>query len=124
MKRRFAVSLMLLVILSLIASIALVGCGGDEEEATEAPAAAATKPPPPPEADKVVNRAGVELPADAAPIEEQVLNLGATEYSWLGWDYTAYDFTGGPTYGIHDSCVRPDKEFQPHALRLRKLGGL
>ena len=86
--------------------------------ATEPPAAAATEPPapteaPPPEADKVVNRAGVVLPDDAAPIEEQVLRLGATEYSWLGWDYTAYDFTGGPTYGIHDSCVRPDKEFQP-----------
>jgi len=99
----------------MIASTALVGCATKEAEPTEVkPAEKATeKPTEAPAAKKVVNRAGVELPADAAPIEEQVLRLGVTEYSWLSWSYTAYDFTTGPTYGIHDSCVRPDKEFQP-----------
>ena len=41
------------------------------------------------------------------------MKLAATEYSWLSWSYTAYDYTNGALYGIHDSCVRPDKEFEP-----------
>lgn len=110
MKTRFASLLVLLVIVSMMASTVLAGCGTKEAEPTEAEVEKATEAP---AAEKVVNRAGVELPADAAPIEEQVLRLGATEYSWLSWSYTAYDFTMGPLYGIHDSCVRPDKEFQP-----------
>jgi peptide/nickel transport system substrate-binding protein/oligopeptide transport system substrate-binding protein len=110
MKTRFASLLVLLVIVSMIASTVLVGCATKEAKPTEAEVEKATEAP---AAAKVVNRAGVELPADAAPIEEQVLNLGATEYSWLSWSFTAYDFTMGPLYGIHDSCVRPDKEFQP-----------
>ena len=104
MKGKFVSLLTLIVILSIVASTVLVGCATKEAEPTEE-----VKPA----AEKVVNRAGVELPDDAAPIEEQVLHLGGTEYSWLSWSYTAYDFTGGPTYGIHDSCVRPDKEFMP-----------
>ena len=111
MKNKFALLLILLVTLSMIASTALVGCATKEAEPTEVkPAEKATEAP---AAKKVVNRAGVELPADAAPVEEQVLRRADTEYSWLSWSYTAYDFTNGPTYGIHDSCVRPDKEFQP-----------
>lgn len=122
MKSKFT----LLIIWLLIASIVLAGCATAEPDVaeTQEEAAAVDQPakaePAEPAAEAkeepaggVVNRAGVELPADAAPIEEQVLRLGATEYSWLSWDYTAYDFTGGPTYGIHDSCVRPDKEFNP-----------
>jgi ABC-type transport system substrate-binding protein len=122
MKSKFT----LLIIWLLITSIVLAGCATAEPEVTETqeeaaaveqpakaepaePAAEAKEEP----AGGVVNRAGVELPADAAPIEEQVLRLAATEYSWLSWSYTAYDFTAGPTYGIHDSCVRPDKEFNP-----------
>jgi len=105
MKGKFVSLLTLIVILSIVASTILVGCATKEAEPTEE-----AEPLP---AVKAVNRAGVELPDDAAPIEEQVLRLAGTEYSWLSWSYTAYDFTGGPTYGIHDSCVRPDKEFMP-----------
>ena len=109
MKGKVTSLLMWLVILSLVVSVALVGCGGTPEpekpaeeaaaptevpaaEAapTEAPAAEAapTEAPAAEPAGTVVNSAGVELPADAAPLEEQVLTLANTEYSWLGWDYT------------------------------------
>ncbi len=118
MKGKFTALLMLLVVVTLIVSTALVGCKATEEATptTEVKATEAKpteKPTEPPAVEKVVNRAGVELPDDAAPIEEQVLRRGVSEYSWLSWPYTAYDFTFGPTLGIHDSCVRPDKEFQP-----------
>jgi peptide/nickel transport system substrate-binding protein/oligopeptide transport system substrate-binding protein len=78
----------------------------EEEPAVEQEADAAM-------AEPVVNSAGVELPADAAPIEEQVLRLAQTEFSWWDWSYTAYDITGGSLYALHDSCVRPDKDFNP-----------
>ncbi len=122
MKSKFT----LLIIWLLIASIVLAGCATAQPDVaeTQEEAAAVDQPaeaePAEPAAEAkeepaggVVNQAGVELPADAAPIEEQVLRLAVTEYSWLSWAYTAYDFTAGPTYGIHDSCVRPDKEFNP-----------
>jgi ABC-type transport system substrate-binding protein len=111
MRGKLTTTLVSLLVLSLVVSTALVGCGQPTQEAE--PTKAVEQPTEAPAETKVVNRAGVELPADAAPIEEQVLRLGATEYSWLTWSYTAYDFTMGPLYGIHDSCVRPDKEFQP-----------
>jgi ABC-type transport system substrate-binding protein len=110
MRDRLITPLVSLVVLFVMVSSTLVGCG---QPTQEAPPTQAVEQPTEAPAAKIVNRAGVELPADAAPVEEQVLRLGATEYSWLSWDYTAYDFTMGPTYGIHDSCVRPDKEFQP-----------
>ena len=102
MKGKVAPLSVWLVILILVASVALVGCGGaapepekPAEEAaapTEAPAAAPTEAPAeeaaaPTEAPAeepagaVVNSAGIELPADAAPLEEQVLRLTQTEYS-------------------------------------------
>jgi ABC-type transport system substrate-binding protein len=87
-----------------------------EEEAAPAEEEAATteeETAEEPAGGPVVNRAGVELPADAAALDEQVLQLAGTEYSWLSWDYTAYDYTAGALGGIHDSCVRPDKEFNP-----------
>jgi len=111
MRGKLTTTLVSFLVLSLVVSTALVGCGQPTQEAE--PTKAVEQPTEAPAETKVVNRAGVELPADAAPLEEQVLNLGVTEYSWLSWSYTAYDFTAGPTYGIHDSCVRPDKEFQP-----------
>ncbi len=121
MKGQIFKYLMWLVILSVIASMVLAGCGQtaapEEPAATEPPAeqpteaaAAPTEAPAAPE--KVVNSAGVELPDDAAPLEQQVLRRPITEYSWLSWAYTAYDFTWGPTMSS-DSCVRPDKEFNP-----------
>ena len=105
MRGKLATMLVSLVVLSLI-----VSCAQPTQEATKAPdQPKATEAP----AAKVVNSAGVELPADAAPIEEQVFRRGVTEYPWLEWAYTAYDTNFGTTMGISDSCVRPDKEFQP-----------
>ena len=114
MKGKSALVLLWLVNLSLIASLVLAGCGATPEPEVAAPtqAPAAEQPTEAPAA-KVVNSAGIELPDDAAPIEEQVLKLAGTEYSWLSWSYTAYDYTGGALYGIHDSCVRPAKQFEP-----------
>ncbi len=117
MKSKF----MLMLVLILIISIAIVGCTGgaapEQEAAGQTPAtaepAAPKEEPAEPASKAVVNSVGIELPADAAPIEEQVLRLANTEYSWLSWDYTAYDYTWGALIGIHDSCVRPDKEFNP-----------
>jgi ABC-type transport system substrate-binding protein len=108
----------LLVLLVLLASLVLTACGGDEDatatpeaEATQPPAAAATEPPP--AADKVVNRAGVVLPDDAAPIEEQVLHLATEEQTWLTWDASVYDENYGDVFAWTDSCVRPDRNYEP-----------
>ncbi len=111
MRGKLATMLVSLMILSMLVSTALVGCGQPTQEAqpTKAPAQATEAPA----AAKVVNSAGVELPADAAPIGEQVFRRGVTEYTWSDWSYTAYDTNFGLTFGLHDSCVRPDKEFQP-----------
>jgi len=114
-----------LIALLVMVSLTLAACAGGEEAETppkEEPAAApaAKEEAPAPAAEKeeapaaaAVNRAGITLPDDAAPIEAQVLRLGQTEFSWWDWSYTAYDLTGGSLFGLHDSCVRPDKEFNP-----------
>jgi peptide/nickel transport system substrate-binding protein/oligopeptide transport system substrate-binding protein len=87
--------------------------------ATEPPAAEATEPPaaeatePPAEAGKVVNRAGVVLPDDAAPIEEQVFHLADEENTWMTWDTSVYDENTGDVYAWSDSCARPDRDYQP-----------
>ena len=119
MKSKLSLSIALLVVGSLL----LAACAPAAPPAAteqEAPAAEAEKKEAPAAAkeeaamaEKVVNSAGVELPADAAPIDEQVLRLAQTEFSWWDWSYTAYDITGGSLYALHDSCVRPDKEFNP-----------
>ncbi len=131
MKGKIAPLWISLVVLSLIAAT-LGGCAQATPtaaptqaaaQATQAPAVKPTEPKPaatqppaptvPPAPKAVVNRAGVKLPADAAPIEQQVLNLGTTESKWMSWDGSVYDSNTGTVYGIHDSCVRPDKEFVP-----------
>ncbi len=114
------ISSMFLVVLSLIliASMVLSGCQTAEAPvaqapAAEAPAAEAPAAEAPAAAEPVVNRAGVVLPADAAPIEEQVLELAVEDSKWLGWDTSVYDSVTSATYGLLDSCVRPDREFNP-----------
>ncbi len=98
--------------LLLVAGLVLAGCGAP----APAPAESVSEPSdsaPAASSGPVVNSAGIELPADAAPIEEQVLNLAQTELSWWDWSFTAYDLIGGSLWALHDSCVRPDKEFNP-----------
>lgn len=63
--------------------------------------------------EAVVNRLGVTLPADAAPLEEQVLRTASTEATWLTWDASVYDENDGDVFAWADSCVRPDKQFEP-----------
>ena len=112
MKYRFTVLLALLLVTGLI----LAGCAGAEttpSETAEDSGSTASSDSADSSAGPVVNSAGVELPSDAAPVEEQVLRLALTEFSWWDWSFTAYDITGGSLYALHDSCVRPDKEFNP-----------
>ena len=128
MKGKFSVLLVLLVTLSMLASTALVACTqATPVPPTQAPkpteakpaAPAATQPPAPPtakptEAPKaVVNRAGVKLPADAAPIEKQVMRYAETELKWQTQDASFYDENVGDMFAWHDTCVRPDKEYVP-----------
>ena len=112
MKYRFTVLLALLLVTGLI----LAGCAGAEttpSETAEDSGSTASSDSGDSSAGPVVNSAGIELPGDAAPVEEQVLRLAQTEFSWWDWSFTAYDITGGSLYALHDSCVRPDKEFNP-----------
>ncbi len=118
MKGRFAQPLVWLVILILVASTVLVGCGPtaapaptEEAVATEAPPAA--EPTKPPEPAKVVNRAGVELPPDAAPLDQQVMRYAESESTWLTWDASVYDENVGDVYAWADSCTRPDEFYEP-----------
>jgi ABC-type transport system substrate-binding protein len=117
MKGKLITPLMLLVILSLAASAVLVGCAPAPQAVppTEAPKAPEAKPVEPtkaPEA-RVVNRAGVVLPPDAAPIEKQVMRYAETELTYLTWDATVYDENVGDVFAWSDSCVRPDEFYQP-----------
>ena len=104
MKGRFAPLMIWLVIL------VLVGCG-PAPAATQVPAV--TEPTAAPEAAKVVNRAGVELPPDAAPLDQQVMRYAESEATWLTWDASVYDENVGDMYAWPDSCVRPDEFYEP-----------
>lgn len=107
MKGRFAPLAIWLVIL------VLVGCGpapaATQVPAVEAPTAAAEAAEP----DRVVNRAGVELPPDAAPLDQQVMRYAESEATWLTWDASVYDENVGDMYAWPDSCVRPDEFYEP-----------
>ncbi|RIK40428.1 MAG: hypothetical protein DCC57_19525 [Chloroflexi bacterium] len=94
--------------------LALAACGAPAApgQPVEAPAAepassgaAASEP--------VVNRLGVTLPADAAPLEEQVIHMPSSEATWMTWDASVYDENDGDVFAWADSCVRPDKQFEP-----------
>ncbi len=126
MKGKFSTLLVMLVTLTMIASTALVACTQQPPPApTQAPqptaakpaAPAATQPPPtvkPTEAPKaVVNRAGVKLPADAAPLDKQVMRYAETELKWQTQDASFYDENVGDMFAWNDTCVRPDKEYVP-----------
>ncbi len=102
-----------LISLLLIASLLLVACGAPAAAPSVASDGAADSAAADASSGPVVNSAGVTLPADAAPADEQVLRLAASEFSWWDWSFTAYDLTTGMNYGLHDSCVRPDKNFNP-----------
>jgi oligopeptide transport system substrate-binding protein len=116
------------LLLVIVAGLVLTACGGGEAatattevmpteppaaEPTEPPAAEPTEPPAMAEPDRVVNRAGVVLPEDAAPIEEQVLRLASEESTWLTWDASVYDENYGDVFAWTDSCVYPDRNYEP-----------
>ncbi len=113
MKGKFAPLVIWLVIL------VLVGCG-PAPAATEEPAvaepteeSAVAEPTAAPETARVVNRAGVELPPDAAPLDQQVMRYAESEATWLTWDASVYDENVGDMYAWPDSCVRPDEFYEP-----------
>jgi peptide/nickel transport system substrate-binding protein/oligopeptide transport system substrate-binding protein len=108
MKGRFAPLVIWLVVL-----VVLAGCGTTPAApaATQEPAVA--EPTAAPETAKVVNRAGVELPPDAAPLDQQVMRYAFSEATWLTWDASVYDENEGDMYGWPDSCVRPDEFYEP-----------
>ncbi|GIK75672.1 MAG: ABC transporter substrate-binding protein [Chloroflexota bacterium] len=106
MRRSYKVFL----VVSLMAGLMLAACG--------APAAPASQPAAAPEAaapaaGPVVNRLGVTLPDDALPLDQQVFRYPATEATYMTWDASVYDENEGDVYGWADSCVRPNKDFDP-----------
>ena len=95
----------ILFVVSLAAVLALAACGAPGAPAPEAAAPAASGP--------VVNRLGVTLPEDALPLEQQVFRYPANEQKYMTWDASVYEENDGDNYGWPDSCVRPDKDFNP-----------
>jgi peptide/nickel transport system substrate-binding protein/oligopeptide transport system substrate-binding protein len=126
MKHKFTSHLVLLVVLIMIASTVLSGCGSQPAEqsaeppATEPPATQAVekvteKATEPPAAEvKLINSAGVELPADAAPLDQQVFRVrGGTEQPWLTTDSSMYATNPGAFFAWGDACTRLDRDFLP-----------
>ncbi|MCB9137347.1 MAG: peptide ABC transporter substrate-binding protein [Caldilineaceae bacterium] len=60
-----------------------------------------------------VNSVGVTLPDDALPVDQQVLRIPATEATWMTWDASVYDENEGDVFAWADSCLRPDKNYEP-----------
>lgn len=117
MKSRISAVFLLGISVILMISMVLSGCQpAAATPVVEKPTAVSEQSAAPAEEVKapVVNSLGVELPADAAPIEEQVLRYPANEFKWLSWDATVYDLTPGGIFGIHDPCTRTDKNFELH----------
>jgi peptide/nickel transport system substrate-binding protein/oligopeptide transport system substrate-binding protein len=116
-----------LITLTVITTTVLAACSPQPAAPTPAPqatqaqpAAVATEPPKPtakptepPKPQGVVNRAGVTLPADAAPLAKQVMRYAETEARWLTWDASVYDENVGDYFAWADSCIRPDKNYVP-----------
>jgi peptide/nickel transport system substrate-binding protein/oligopeptide transport system substrate-binding protein len=117
MNHKFSRALVVLTLLSIVALA--VGCAPQPAPApTPAPQQpAATKAPAQPTAapkvEGVVNRAGVKLPADAAPLARQVMRYAETEAKWMTWDASVYDENWGDYVAWADSCIRPDKNYVP-----------
>jgi len=122
MKGRLPACFVWLMIWTMIAGLCLVGCGptAAPPEATQPPAVAEPTQPPAaaeptkvPEVAAVVNRAGVTLPADAAPLDQQVMRYGESEVTWLTWDASVYDEMVSDVWSFPDSCTRPDEFYEP-----------
>jgi len=122
MKGRLPTYFVWLMIWTMIAGLCLAGCGptAAPPEATQPPAAAeptkapaAAEPTKAPEVAAVVNRAGVTLPPDAAPLDKQVMRYAESELTWLTWDASVYDENTGDMYAWADSCTRPDEFYEP-----------
>lgn len=96
-----------LLVVTLLAGV-LAACAAPAGPEVAAPVAEA-----PGAAGPVVNRLGITLPADAAPLEQQVFRLPSSEQTWMTWDASVYDENDGDVFAWADSCVRPDKEFEP-----------
>jgi len=101
MNHRLSRSLVALMLLSIVALV--VGCAQPR----------ASAPPAAPTVEGAVNRAGVKLPADAAPLAKQVMRYAESEAKWLTWDASVYDENVGDIFSWADSCIRPDKNFVP-----------
>ena len=131
MKGKFARPLFVLILLSVIATL-LLGCAAPAPAPAAAPsptAAKAAEPAKPaaeptkapaaataaPKAEGgVVNRAGVKLPADAAPLDKQVMRYAETEAKWLTWDASVYDENCGRLLSPGPiPASRPDKNYEP-----------
>jgi peptide/nickel transport system substrate-binding protein/oligopeptide transport system substrate-binding protein len=108
MKRSTLRCLSKIGVVAIALSLILTACGAPAAPAPSQPSAESAAPPAP-----VVNRLGVELPADALPLEEQVIRFPATEATWMTWDASVYDENDGDVFAWADSCVRPDKNYDP-----------
>ena len=97
-----------MLIVGLVLALVLSACGAPAAPAPSQPSEDAAAPSGP-----VVNRLGVELPAGAAPLEEQVIRYPVNEATWMTWDASVYDENDGDNFAWADSCVRPDKNFDP-----------
>jgi oligopeptide transport system substrate-binding protein len=95
--------------LALVLALLLAACGGAAAPAAAPEAAPEAAAP----AGPVVNRAGVTLPDDAAPLERQVMVMPAQEQKWMTWDASVYSENVGDNFAWADSCVRPNKDFEP-----------
>ncbi|OQX64592.1 MAG: hypothetical protein B5M51_03290 [Anaerolinea sp. 4484_236] len=114
-------TLWLVISLLIVSSMILAACGSpeapvaedapvaEEQAETESEAEAPAEEGP----STVVNSLGIELPADAAPIEEQVLHVTDTEATYLSWDASVYDVVHASYMAFGESCTRPDKDFNP-----------
>jgi ABC-type transport system substrate-binding protein len=120
MKGKFALFVSLVVVLVLVACATPAPTPAPTTAPPTAAPAATPKPaeptkPPAPTAtpQRVVNRAKVTLPADAAPIEKQVMRYAESELKWQTWDASVYDENTGDIFAWHDSCARPDRDYVP-----------
>ncbi len=95
-------------VIAIALSLILTACGAPAAPAPSQSGAESAAPSAP-----VVNRLGVELPADALSLEEQVIRFPADEQTWMTWDASAYAENEGDVFAWADSCVRPDKNYDP-----------
>jgi peptide/nickel transport system substrate-binding protein/oligopeptide transport system substrate-binding protein len=115
MKHRFTSLLAALAALVVIAGMGLAGCTSQPTEpAADQSAEQASAAAPADTGAPIVNSAGVELPADAAPLDQQVLHVRTgTEQPWLTIDSSMYATNAGGYFAWGDVCTRLDRNFIP-----------